>query len=131
MGDGFKTLEISQYGFPYEAQMFQLVDYCETIFATDTRIVGCDPEYINNWEGKYWLTMKRTDFQVPVPTSASSQTAFLIAKMRQAIETGDGVFFRRLAEAIERSKNSPVDRLRYWLSKKFFFELTQDALACR
>jgi hypothetical protein len=125
-GNASTKLNVSQFGFPYDAKMFQLVGYWHTIFAGNSEIGGCDPEYINNWEGKYWLTMKRPDFQVPVPTSASSQTAFLLAKMRQAIETGNGDFFLKLADTIERFKNSPVDRIRHWLSEKFYVELSQD-----
>ncbi len=130
-GDAFTKLRISQYGFPYDAKMFQLVDFWNGIFLGNPHIGGCEPEYIKNWEAKHWLTMKRPNLQFPVPTSASSQTAFLLAKMRQAIETGNGAFFRKLADTIERFKNSPVDRIRYWLSEKFLLELSQDGTVAK
>ena len=105
--------------------MFQLVDFWRDIFLARPDIGGCDPGYLNDWSGKYWLTMKSTEFEIPVPMSASSQTAFLLAKLRQAIQTDNGDFFRKLADTIERSNTSPVDRMRYWLSEKFYPELSQ------
>jgi hypothetical protein len=130
-GNAFTKLRISLHGFPYEAQMFQLVDFWHTIFSADPRIGGCDPEYIDNWDPRYWLTMKEANFRIPVPLSASSQTAFLIAKLRQAIETGNGKFFRKLADTIERHNKPPVDELRYWLCEKFLLELSQDGTVAK
>jgi hypothetical protein len=130
-GNASMKRNISQYGVPYDAKMFQLVDCWQTIFLANPDIGGCDPGYINNWEGKYWLTMKRTKFEIPVPMSATSQTAFLLAKMRQAIETRNGDFFRKLADTIERFYDSPIDRLRHWLSERFLLELSQNGTVAK
>jgi hypothetical protein len=115
-------LKVSEFGAHYDEQLFHVVDCWATLFEANPEFANEDAIYIEKFGTHDWLLGKCSP-DVENPMNAGVQARFLIVKLRQAIETREGMFFRQLAGAIERYKNAPVDELRHWLANRFRLEL--------
>jgi hypothetical protein len=85
-----------------------------------------DPEWLDRYGGRYCLRGRKKGAYDRNPLSIKTHVCLLVGKLRQAINEGNGQFFRNLADAIDRFDKPPVDKMREWLAEKFYVELSQD-----
>jgi hypothetical protein len=117
-----KRLKVHAFGEPYDEQMFQLVELWDTILRLEPHVGRIDPRFLDTFGTRH------CGFR---PTAEGFNTEFIRAKLRQAMETTDASFFRRLADTIERTGKPSVDPLRVYLVNRFYVELSQDGTAAK